>query len=78
MEELEGVPSIKVITIVLDGDEVTPKIDLGDIHPFIAFAILTKAVETLKEIMCDPQITYQGESLNPIYEYEFDDDDDEE
>jgi len=76
MEELEGVPAIKIITIMLDSEEVAPKIDLGDIHPFIAYSVLCKAVEALADIMSDPEITYMGERLNPSY-YELVDDEDE-
>jgi hypothetical protein len=77
VEELKGVPAMQIITICIDADEVRPKIDLGNIHPFIAYSILCKAVETLQDIMSDPEITYAGDILNPSFVFELCDEDDD-
>lgn len=77
MENLEGVPTMQIITICLDAEEVQPKIDLGNIHPFVAYSVFAKALEMLDEIMAEPEITYQGEVISPYY-YEVTTDDEDE
>lgn len=76
MDELEGAPNIQVITLILDADDTQPKIDLGNVHPYIAYALFTKALGMLDEIMSEPEITYAGDIISPQY-YEFSDDSDD-
>lgn len=51
---------IDVITIVLDPDSSQPKLDIGNMSPYAAQAILQQAADSLADILAPPQISYGG------------------
>lgn len=70
-------PGNGAITILFDGDEdVSPRVDLGHMHPFAAIVVLESVVEALKMLVPDPEITYDDSVIFKTV-YLSDDDDDE-
>ena len=64
------------ITILFDGDEdVSPRVNLGHIHPFAAIVVLQSVVEALELLVPDPEITYDDSVIFKTV-YLSDDDDD--
>lgn len=48
-----------VITIIFESNEdISPRVDLGEIHPFAAIVVLESVIEALKLLVPDPEITY--------------------
>jgi hypothetical protein len=67
---------IEVITIILDPNEMAPRIDLGKVSPHVAINIFNKAVEALEASLPYPTITYDDViiAIDMYNGEEFDDD----
>ena len=72
MEEVEGVewPKLSVMTIALDG--TAPRVDLGDITPHAAIAILEVVLSSLRECMLPPVIVFDNEEIYNVYDVDED------
>jgi hypothetical protein len=58
----------QVITIVFDQEDAVPRVDLGDVTPHVAYAMLSSIVDALQEIMMPPKISYEGRTIfEPIF-----------
>lgn len=75
-DPFESLPSLMAISIVVG--EGPPQVDLGELPPHSALAVLEKVVESLRECLLPPVIKYEDRTIYNPYSEEFYEDDEEE
>lgn len=74
MEELPNV--ISVITIVIDPEKGSPRLDLGSVSPVYAYTILKTAADAVYDVIPSPTVVWDNEIIAD-FEYIVDDDDED-
>lgn len=60
-DDLKDVPEMDIITIVLDNEARSPRIDLGNVPPHLAIIVMQKAIEALDMLLPGPTIVYDDQ-----------------
>lgn len=60
-EDVDPIPEVHVITLVINTEKHAPELDIGDIPPQSAVTFLRQAADTLTQILHPPKITYRGD-----------------
>lgn len=64
IESTEGeLSKVHIITVVWDEEATQPKVDLGDIPPQLAIAVLQQTINALFECLPEPMIIYNNEAI---------------
>ena len=63
MAEPDNLPDISIITVVFDGEDQAPRVDLGMVPPQIAIVAFSKAIEALEVLVPSPTIVYDDEVI---------------
>lgn len=56
-----GLPQVSAITIMIDGGP--PRVNLGDVSPYMAIVTFQQLIDMLQSVLQEPEVIIDGEDI---------------